>query len=408
MPWRRCCHCTTPPLEPTSKLGATHSWLPRSPKHRTRRVKRRQRWSAPWPRPGSAAPSAPSSALASPNSWVTITTYSARSTTPSRNTDLPDGGTPIDGRTWHSCASSVCCRSGVARRHARSAGSGVPPWRFQPRPLTPHWLVARANVALAEAAVRARQGDDHACIALARAALADAERAGDDRATALALERIHLGLVGLVADDIDRVGPRALEAHRRTGDHSGMARTSINLGVEAYYASRWSDAAQHYLDALDAAERAGSAVLSSGAALNTAEVLSDQGHWDQALELFDRALRNYRAIGYAVGIAAAHLFSAVASMRLGRLDEAAVTLDVARAEITGLGTGTHRRPRLAPPRAQRARTAGERRRLRTAHRPLRLRPSAAITGPALSGDRAARARGCRRSEDPARGRPRPG
>ena len=199
------------------------------------------------------------------------------------------------------------------------------------------WLVARANVALAEAAVRARQGDDHACIALARAALADAEQAGDDRATALALDRIHLGLVGLVAPDTDHVGPRALEAHRRTGDHSGMARTSINLGVEAYYASRWSDAAQHYLDAMEEAERAGSAVLSSGAALNTAEVLSDQGHWEQALELFDRALRNYRATGYNVGIAAASLFSAVAAMRLGHLDDAATTLEVARAEITELG-----------------------------------------------------------------------
>ena len=197
--------------------------------------------------------------------------------------------------------------------------------------------VARANVALAEAAVRARQGDDHACIALARAALADAEQAGDDRATALALERIHLGLVGLVAPDTDHVGPRALEAHRRTGDHSGMARTSINLGVEAYYASRWSDAAQHYLDAMEEAERAGSAVLSSGAALNTAEVLSDQGHWEQALELFDRALRNYRATGYNVGNAAASLFSAVAATRLRHLDDAATTLEVARAEITELG-----------------------------------------------------------------------
>jgi len=201
----------------------------------------------------------------------------------------------------------------------------------------PEWLAARANVALAEAAIRARQDDNHACIALARSALLDAERSGDERATALALERIHLGLVGLVVADVDCVGPRALEAHRHNNDHSGMARTSINLGVEAYYASRWSHAAAHYLDALESAERAGSAVLSSGAALNTAEVLCDQGHWEQAFELFDRALRNYQATGYAVGIAAAHLFSAVASMRLGRLNEATETLAVARGKITGLG-----------------------------------------------------------------------
>ncbi len=201
----------------------------------------------------------------------------------------------------------------------------------------PSWLAARANVALAEAAVRARQGDDEACVSLARSALVDAEQAGDERSTALALERIHLGLVGLVVDDDDEVGPRALEAHRRTGDHSGMARTLINLGVEAYYASQWTVAAECYLEAMDAAERAGSAVLLSGAALNSAEVLSDQGHWEQALELFDRAIRNYRAIGYAVGVGAGHLFSAVAMMRLGRLDQAATILDVARGELSGLG-----------------------------------------------------------------------
>ncbi len=201
----------------------------------------------------------------------------------------------------------------------------------------PEWLAARANVVLAEAVIRARQDDNHACIRLARAALVDAERAGDQHATALALERIHLGLVGLVESDVDRVGPRALEAHRQNNNHSGMARTSTNLGIEAYYASRWSDAADHYLEGLESAERAGSAVLSSDAALNTAEVLSDQGHWEQALALFDRALRNYRAMGYSVGIAAAHLFSAVALMRLGRLDEAGERLAVARAEITGLG-----------------------------------------------------------------------
>jgi class 3 adenylate cyclase/tetratricopeptide (TPR) repeat protein len=199
------------------------------------------------------------------------------------------------------------------------------------------WLAERANVALAEAAVRARQGDDATCITLARAALVDAESIDDDRATALALERIHLGLVGLAIPDTERVGERALEAHRRVGDHSSVARTLINLGVEAYYDSHWSTATDLYLEAMQVAEAAGNTVLASGAALNSAEVLSDQGHWERALELFDRALRNYRAVDYQVGVAASHLFAGVAQMRMGRLAEAGATLDLARSQITGLG-----------------------------------------------------------------------
>ena len=137
--------------------------------------------------------------------------------------------------------------------------------------------------------------------------------------------------------DADDVGRQALEAHRRAGDHNAMARVLINLGVEAYYASQWGDAATCYLDAMEAADRAGSTVLSSGAALNSAEVLSDQGHWTRALELFDRAARNYEAVGYAVGTAAAHLFAAVATMRLGELERSHELLVRARGELTDLG-----------------------------------------------------------------------
>jgi tetratricopeptide (TPR) repeat protein len=219
-----------------------------------------------------------------------------------------------------------------ALRWLRRAGAAIPLDATDPT-----WLSARANVALTEAAVRARQGDDETCIALARSAVADAERAGDERTRALALERIHLGLVGLVAEDADEVGRQALDAHRRSGDHSAMARVLINLGVEAYYASQWDEATACYLEAMEAADRAGSTVLSSGAALNSAEVMSDQGHWTRALELFDRAARNYEAVGYSVGTAAAHLFAAVATMRLGELERARELIDRARGELTDLG-----------------------------------------------------------------------
>ena len=220
-----------------------------------------------------------------------------------------------------------------AVRWLRRAARSVPAGESSER-----WLIASANVALAEASVRARQDDNAACIKLGESALEAADKASDIHLRALALERIHLGLVGLVQPDTQGTGRQALEAHRRVGDHAGAARTLINLGVEAYYESRWSDAAQNYLEAIDEAERTGSTVLSSNAALNSAEILCDQGHWDRSLKLFDDAIRNYEAMGYGMGSAAARLFSSVAAMRLGRLDLADERLAAARSAITALGT----------------------------------------------------------------------
>lgn len=76
--------------------------------------------------------------------------------------------------------------------------------------------------------------------------------------------------------------------------------------------------------------------MAANSAINSAEVMCDQGHWERSLELFDGALRNYRAVNYAPGIAATWLFSAVAEMRMGSLDRAARLLNDARAEFVRL------------------------------------------------------------------------
>ncbi len=109
-----------------------------------------------------------------------------------------------------------------------------------------------------------------------------------------------------------------------------------NAGIEAYFRGQWTEAAERYLEALESAQRAGSIVPAATAAINSAEILCDQGEWDRALGLFDGAVRNYEAVGYQPGIGAANLFSAVAAMRSGRLDDAARRLDVAEALLTDL------------------------------------------------------------------------
>ena len=147
---------------------------------------------------------------------------------------------------------------------------------------------------------------------------------------------MHVALVFLRRPDDDGVGPQAIEAHRQLNDNVGLARTLTNAGIEAYFRGQWTEAAERYLEALESAQRAGSIVPAATAAINSAEILCDQGEWDRALGLFDGAVRNYEAVGYQPGIGAANLFSAVAAMRSGRLDDAARRLDVAEALLTDL------------------------------------------------------------------------
>ena len=205
-------------------------------------------------------------------------------------------------------------------------------------PDTPETRLARAQVTLAEIAIRHRMGAHEMCAELAEAARIDAAAAGDTASEALALERLHLALTYLHRSDEKQAGLRALALYRELGDNSGMLRTLINLGVEAYFATDWTLASKYYLEATETGRAASSVVLAETAALNSAEILSDQGHWDSATELFTDARRNWEAVGYRVGVAAATLFLAVAHTRASRLDDARRTLDEADRLLSSIGT----------------------------------------------------------------------
>ena len=138
---------------------------------------------------------------------------------------------------------------------------------------------------------------------------------------------------------------RALAAHQRIGDLRTACRgTLINLGVGAYYQSRWTEAAQ---------------LLRRGCRCRRAcrQYRADRrrrpeqrrdpvrpGTTGSGRSKCSRSgLRNYEAVGYPVGIVAARLFSAVAAMRLGDTGSAQARLDAAQAAMTRLGTRSLRR-----------------------------------------------------------------
>jgi class 3 adenylate cyclase/tetratricopeptide (TPR) repeat protein len=198
-------------------------------------------------------------------------------------------------------------------------------------------LAAGAEAALAEAGIKHRSGDQTECYRLASEARRQARIAGDRGVEALALERMHLALTYLRRDNADDVGHQALEIYRELDDNSGTLRTLINLGIGAYFGDDWTTASTYYLEATEAGRAASSIVLAETAALNSAEILSDQGHWDRANELFEAARRNWEAVGYPVGVAAATLFLAVGQTRAGLLGAARHSLDDARVRLEALG-----------------------------------------------------------------------
>lgn len=242
---------------------------------------------------------------------------------------------PVDGVRLLRKLGNVAERQGrpdLALRRFRAAAAEVPVGARDPR-----WAAARADVALAEAGVRATRNENEVCLELAGAAFANAAAAGDLRLVALALERMQLAIAYLDQPDVADIGGRALAAYRDLDDHNGTARILANLGIDAYFSGDWDTASRYYLEALELAQRGGNVVQAATAAINNAEILSDQGHWSRAVELCDGALRNYEAVGYSAGIAASLLFSGTAALRAGWFDDAAHRLERAHALLERLG-----------------------------------------------------------------------
>ncbi len=195
----------------------------------------------------------------------------------------------------------------------------------------------RARLELSDAGVRFRRGDFERCRAMAKSALELAREAGDTEAEALALDRIHVSTVYLREPDTDGAGDRAVALFGGLGELASKARVLNNQGIEAYFAGNWTSASDYYQASMRDGIAAGNVVEASLAALNSGEILSDQGRWDQALVLLGDALRNWQAAGYLTGMAAANLFIGTTHLRAGDHDAAQESLTLAVGQLDELG-----------------------------------------------------------------------
>ena len=201
-------------------------------------------------------------------------------------------------------------------------------------------LAERAQLLLAQAGIMHRQGDNVACAALAREAQSAAEQAQDTEALALAHDRQALAAAFLNEPDTEGHGEEALRLWRELGNTTGEARVLNNMGIAAYFRGDWTEASDRYAAAVERSQAAGDVIEAGVGALNQAEILADQGHYDRAATVLDDVVRNWSAMSYGPGVAVALSFRGTARARAGRLDAARNDLEEALERSQAIGAGS--------------------------------------------------------------------
>jgi class 3 adenylate cyclase/tetratricopeptide (TPR) repeat protein len=195
---------------------------------------------------------------------------------------------------------------------------------------------SRADVELAYAGVKLRQGQFDEARSWAQRAVASAD-AGADRtrlAHAYSLSYIAAFYSG---ERSPEHRSKALEILEDVGDLGRLLGLQNNVGIEAYYDGRWDDALDWYQRSRESASRIGDVVSVARAENNEAEILSDRGQFEEARALFDQALRVWRAADYRLGVALATSNLGRVMARSGQFEEAHRLLEDALARFEELG-----------------------------------------------------------------------
>jgi predicted ATPase/class 3 adenylate cyclase len=128
----------------------------------------------------------------------------------------------------------------------------------------------------------------------------------------------------------------ALRIYQELGDLVGEAAVTNNLGGFAYFQGHWDEAIHLYERARMLRESTGDPVNAATATLNVGEILSDQGRYDEAEVRFRDALRIFRAAAHADGVAFATRFLGRVATRRAKFTEATSLLDEARTRFVAM------------------------------------------------------------------------
>ncbi len=207
----------------------------------------------------------------------------------------------------------------------------------------------RAELSAWYAAMRQAQGRHREAVTWCERAIAEARESGSLAAEAHASFILDWAWFSIGRFDLATHSERALEIYSELGDLSGEAGVLQNLGGFAYYQGRWDEAVALYERSRDARQRTGNDVEAAMGVCNIAEVLIDQGRYEEAERQLVDALRVCRAAPYRPGVAFARSLLGRIAARTGRPEEAHEHFDVAHREYVAAGldsdaqeTDTHR------------------------------------------------------------------
>jgi class 3 adenylate cyclase/tetratricopeptide (TPR) repeat protein len=195
----------------------------------------------------------------------------------------------------------------------------------------------QARLLSAYAAILRAGGKTRSCVEWSLRAIAAAQAVDARDALGHAYRILSWAYATLGNAEYRVYAEKALAIYEELGDLGQQAHVLTYLGAYAYFEGRWDDAIDLYQRGKDARDRTGDAVSAAYGTINIGEILSDQGHLEQAEQLFRSALRVWRASGYRAGVAAVEHQLARAAARAGRFEEAFALYEHSRAEFSAVG-----------------------------------------------------------------------
>jgi class 3 adenylate cyclase/tetratricopeptide (TPR) repeat protein len=195
----------------------------------------------------------------------------------------------------------------------------------------------RARIRSYLGGIRNGQGHWAQAVATCRDAIVEAESVGELSALAHACYSLDWALVESGRPDEAIHSVRALEIYEQLGDPEHEFQVLNNLGGFAYWGNRWDEAVDLYRRAAACAERAGRASDAAFTDGNVGEILSDQGHLDDADAHLQRARRVFRATGDLTYVAYADALLARVTVRRGQYADGRAMLEAAMADLRRFG-----------------------------------------------------------------------
>jgi class 3 adenylate cyclase/tetratricopeptide (TPR) repeat protein len=157
-----------------------------------------------------------------------------------------------------------------------------------------------------------------------------------DSALARAYRYLDWLYIELATDPPEPYGRMALELYEHLGDKMGMSQSLNNMGIAAYYRGEWDESVALYERSRLAASEAGSILTEALVLNNIAEIRSDQGHLEEAEELFREALAIWRSARHGFeGMTLGN--QARLAARAGRFEESALLYREATAILQSQG-----------------------------------------------------------------------